>query len=75
METTPYNTETKTRTRGPCSVGRPRVADRNRREPLSVSLPRWQWNELERIAKEHGLTRSSIIADAVSIWLKGGQSS
>lgn len=72
MEPTPYKKETEVSTRVPRSVGRPRVLDRDRREPLSVSLPRWQWDELERIAGEHGLTRSSMIADAVGLWLKGG---
>ena len=60
------------RTRSPRRVGRPNVSDRDRREPLSVSLPRWQWDALEQMAQEHGLSRSSMIADAVQLWLKGG---
>jgi hypothetical protein len=59
-------------TRASRRVGRPSVSDRDRREPLSVSLPRWQWDSLEEMAKEHGLSRSSMIADAVGMWLKGG---
>jgi predicted DNA-binding ribbon-helix-helix protein len=52
-------------------VGRPSVSDRDRREPLSVSLPQWQWEVLKQMAKEHDLSRSSMIADAVGMWLKG----
>lgn len=43
--------------------------ERERCEPLTISMPRWQWEAVHELARREGLTRSQVVSAAVEHWL------